>query len=294
MHKEKGIMIIIMEVKTKVSPFEKRIHEIDLVRGFLIILVIMDHVFWCLSHYGLLWFGENHWLYQVFNFYWYSTARTIIQPLALAAFCFVSGVSTAFSKNNWKRVIIMLIFWAVIFAGSNVLQIIMDYYKIEASVRVDFNIIGCLSFCSLIYCFIQKRSWRAILAAILIAFLISSYLVPFLRVNLYNTFGGYSSIRPGAMHEIPNFYLILFWEYPIQGDYVPLFPFIIFFLLGVLFSYFFYREKKVSLLPRRGEWERPVCFLGRHTLLIYFAHFLVIRGIFIVITAVFFGGVSVL
>ena len=294
MHKEKCIIISCMDKAKKIGPFEKRIHEVDLVRGFLILIVIMDHLFWCFAHYGNLWFGQSHWMTQAFSFYWNCTARNIIQPLALALFCFVSGVSTAFSKNSWKRVIIMLAFWAIIAVGSNILQIIMDKNGISAGVRVDFNIIGCLSFCSLIYCFIQKRSWKAILAAFLIAFLMSTYFIPFLRENLYNTVGGVQSYRPGAQYHVPNVYFIFFWEYPSQGDYVPLFPFIIFFLLGALFSYFFYREKKVSLLPKRGEWERPICFVGRHTLIIYLSHFFIIRGIFIAIGAIFFGGGAVL
>ena len=294
MHKEKGIMMITMEEKRRLGPFEKRIHEIDLIRGFLIIIVVLDHVFWCLQHYGYLWYGENHWLYKAFGFYWYSTARNIIQPLALGAFCFVSGVSTAFSRNNWKRVSLMLIFWGIIAIGSNIIQLVLNANNITADIRVDFNIIGCLAFCSLIYCFLQKRSWKAILAAILIAFLFSSYLIPFLRINLYNTFGGTISRRPGASYEIPNFYMILFWEYPRQGDYVALFPFVMFFLAGALFSYFFYKERKQSLLSRRGEWERPICFIGRHTLIIYLAHFLVIRGIFILISLIAFKNTSVL
>ena len=275
-----------MKAKSKIGPFEKRIHEIDLVRGILIIIVVLDHIFWCLKYYGQIWFGENHWVYQAFNFYWTSTARGIIQPLALGAFCFVSGVSTAFSRNNWKRVIIMLSFWGLIVIVTNIIQSIVDSQGIVMNIRVDFNIIGCLAFCSLIYCFIQKRSWKGILAALLIAFLMSSYIVPFFRNGLYNVFGGTSSTRPGAYYNIPNVYMTPLWEYPTQADFVPLFPFAMFFLGGVIFTYFFYRQNKTSLFPKRGEWERPICFIGRHTLIIYLAHFIVIRGIFIIINLI--------
>ena len=278
-----------MQIEKKTGPFEKRIHEIDLIRGFLILIVVMDHVFWCLKYYGNIWYGENHWMYQVFNFYWTSTARMIIQPLALAAFCFISGVSTAFSKNNWKRVSIMLIFWGIIALGSNIIQMVLDNNGVVAEIRVDFNIIGCLAFCSLVYCFIQKRSWKAILATILISFLLSTYFIPSLRMGLYNIYGGRLSTRPGASYYIPNIYMTPFWEYPIQGDYVPLFPFIIFFLCGALFSAFFYKEKKQSLFPSRKEWERPFCFIGRHTLIIYLVHFIVIRGIFVIINLIING-----
>ena len=289
---KESIIILLMEAKAqRVGPFEKRIHEIDLFRGFLILLVIMDHLFWAFSYFGSRWFGSDSGFVQFFNWYWTSIPREIIQPLALASFCFVSGVSTSFSRNNWKRSIVMVIFWLIIAIGSNVIQLILSANGMDAVMRVDLNIIGVLALCNLIYCFIQKRSWKAVLAAILIGWLMSSYFIPMLRNGLFNTIGGTvpSSRRPGTYYNIPNFYFILFWEYPAQGDYVPLFPFIVFFLFGALFSHFFYREKRQSLFPKRGEWERPICFIGRHTLIIYLSHFFIIRGVCSLITYILTG-----
>ena len=180
----------------------------------------------------------------------------------------------------------MVIFWLIIAIGSNVIQLILIHNGNEnPMIRVDLNIIGVLALCNLIYCFIQKRSWKAVLAAILIGWLISSYFVPMLRNGLFNTVGGTPADgrRPGTFYNVPNVYIIFFWEYPLQGDYVPLFPFIVFFLFGALFSHFFYKKTKQSLFPKRGEWERPICFIGRHTLIIYLSHFFIIRGIFILI-----------
>lgn len=276
-------------IKVKKGAFEKRIHEIDLIRGFLIILVVVDHVFWCLKYYGNIWYGPEHVLYRVCNFYWTCTARGIIQPIALGAFCFISGISTAFSKNNWKRSTIMVIFWAIIAIISNIIQLILDYNDIVTDIRVDFNIIGVLAFCNLIFCFIQKRSWKATLAAILIAWLMSSYFIPSLRNTLFNIIGGRMGTRAGGIYNIPNAYSVVFWEYPIQADYVPLFPYIVFFLFGALFSILYYRESKKSLFPNRKEWERPICFVGRHTLIIYLSHFIMIRGIFIIINIIMTG-----
>ena len=278
-----------MQAKSRTGAFEKRIHEVDLIRGFLILIVVLDHVIWCLKYYGGIWFGEDSVFFAIFNFYWTSTARMIIQPMALAAFCFISGVSSAFTKNNWKRAIIMVVFWAIIALGGLLVTQILMANNVDYSLRVDFNIIGVLAFSTLIYCFIQKRSWRAILAAILISFLLSTFFIPALRDTLYNHLGGRYSTRPGTSYNVPNVYIIPFWEYPAQSDYVPLFPYIIFFLLGALFSFFFYQKTHQSLFPKRGEWERPICFIGRHTLIIYLAHFIVIRGIFIIINFIVNG-----
>lgn len=284
--------LIIQEKKEHSDVFYKRIHEIDLIRGFLIILVVIDHLMWAFSYYTKIWWGESNWLYIASNWYYRGDARGVIQPMALMAFCFVSGVSCAFSRSNKKRALLMLIFWAIIALGSNILSLIFSSNGINVEIRVDLNIIGVLAFSTFIYCLIEKRSWKILLVAILISFLLSQYLSPLLRESLVNVFGGYTNNRTGVNYGIngtPKFYMPLFWEYPEMADFVPLFPYLIAFLSGALFSYFFYKQKKMSLFPNRKEWERPICFLGRHTLIIYLAHYIVIRGIFIIINLIMTG-----
>ncbi len=267
----------------KVSAFDKRIHEIDFFRGFLILLVIMDHLFLNIYHLNLD--------IPFFKWYVFSDARTIIQPIALMAFCFVSGVSCLFSKNNWKRAIECLILWALIVIGSNVIQLLMDHNIIpvgnDPKMRVDLNIIGVLGFSMLVYCFVQKRDYKSIIIVILISYFISSYFIPYLRINLTKLCGSWENNRPGCYFPsgTPNFYFPFFWESKGQADYVPLFPYIMFFFLGCLFSYYFYKDKKKSLIKYKGNWEKPICFLGRYTLIIYLAQFVVLAIIFNIIKA---------
>ena len=281
--------------KKKVSPFEKRIHEIDFIRGFMIVIVVMDHLFWNLGHFGELWHID--WMEGFFqDWYWVSIARMIIQPLALMIFCFISGVSCAFSKNNWKRAIENLILWLIILIGSHILceNIIIDGY-------LDLNIIGVLGFSTLLYCFFQKRSWKGILAAILGFGIISVAIGPILGQTIMVNFGAHDLNRTATFVPLynyqgleylhyngnnyvfgmsPNCYLPLFWEPASQADFVPLFPYVIFFFAGALFAYFFYKKKKQSLIKRKFNWERPICFIGRHTLVIYLSHMLILAGIF--------------
>ena len=163
----------------KIGPFEKRIHEIDFLRGVLMCLVIMDHIFNLLMSYNGTWAGEAGLqpfkaFHDFFYFYWHWPVRVWVRYLALGGFCFLSGISSAFSRNNWRRAIEMIILWAIIFIGSNLLQ-----WGYSASgwnlgirtCRVDFNIIGVLAFSTLIYYFFQNKSWKvlAIVAAIGIA-----------------------------------------------------------------------------------------------------------------------------
>ena len=277
----------------RVKPFDKRIHEIDFVRGVLIILVIMDHLFWCLKAYNLTWYNRTNieafnTIYQIFNFYWTSVARRIIQPLCLMAFCFVSGISCSFSKNNLKRGILAAGVWAIISIGSNVLQILIDQgwlTIINGVLRVDFDIISVLAVSILLYCIVEKKTWRSILATVLIMFLFTSFIVPMLRQSLA-IYGGFTTTRPGGYYGengTPTFYMPIFWEPQNQADYVPLLPYSMFFFLGALLSYFIYKERKQSIIKKKGNWERPICFFGRHTLIIYITHFFLLEGLFALI-----------
>lgn len=281
----------IMESKRhqgRVSAFDKRIHEIDFLRGFLIILVVMDHIFWNLGHYSGPTLWNISWMHGFFyKFYWEGIPRMVIQPLALMAFCFVSGISSAFSKNNWKRAIETLIVWAVIAIATNILQATKLFG--DRNMRIDFNIIGVLGFSMLFYCLIQNRSWKALLAGVLICFLISQYLIPDLSRILIALCGSHDIIHAGHVFTYPNFYFPLFFEPLGQADFVPLLPFMMFFFIGALVSYFVYKERKKSILPFKFNWEKPVCFLGRHTLIIYMVHMFIITGIFTLINLIIGG-----
>jgi len=283
--------------KDKVSVFEKRIHEIDFLRGFLMIMVIIDHIFINLAVKSM----PSNWnlpgAYDFFyTWYWKGTARDIIQPVALMLFCFVSGISCAFSKNNWKRAIETLILAGLIALGSH-LAVLWGW----TGQPIDFDIIAVLGVCMLMYCFIQKRSWKAILAMLLGCFLFASYIVPFIRNAIaanpemvLDPFTNFNQLyRPGGGYLIPKIIIPIFWEplyirdgvWDITADYLPLFPYAIFFFGGALFSYFVYKDKKKSIIKHKGNWEKPICFLGRHSLIVYLSHIFVIFGILALIDA---------
>ena len=258
-------------ITRKPGAFEKRIHEIDLIRGFLIILVIVDHLFWCFKAYNLDWYnatGQTNafflWMHQVFNFYWTSSARSVVRVIALFGFCFISGISCAFSRNNWVRAGQMILVYGIVFVGSNLLDsshLLGDRYT-----RIDFNVIGVLAFSTLMYCFTEKKTWRSILVGVLLCFLICWYLVPWLEKT-----------PMGAA------YAPALWKPSGQADWMPLFPYATFFFFGALVSYFVYAPTKQSLIKTRKEWERPICFLGRHTLFIYLCHQFILTPLFMLI-----------
>ena len=276
--------------------FERRIHEVDLIRGILIIFVVIDHIFWNLKHYGGIWYdlsNETNFIFRFFRdffgWYWTSSARAVIQPIILMTFCFISGISCAFSRDNWKRAIQTLTAWLILATTTNIAQL-LGFFPNQGTVRIDFNIIAVLGLSTLFYCLVQKRSWKALVAGVLIAFLISWYVVPNVETNFIDIFGSSEVVHAEHVQIVPNFYFPIFWE-PAemfggsrQADYVPLFPYIMFFFGGALISYFLYKKRKKSLFPA-GKWEKPICFLGRHTFLIYIGHQAVLMGIFIIVNS---------
>lgn len=262
----------------KRSAFDKRIHEIDFVRGILIILVIIDHIFCFTNNYTSDWMSlpGYEWMKNINNvtdFYWTSLARTIIRQLALFGFCFTSGVSCAFSKNNWKRAGQLLVVAFVLAIVTNIINAVMDFGSGGASMAITFNVIAVLGCSVLMYCFVQDKSNRSLWTLFLITVLISIWFIPFIDSN--------SKIRENAI--LLPFFNPEEYGFP-QGDYMPLFPYSIAFFLGALFARYFYKEKK-SLLPKY-EFERPICFVGRHTLIIYVTHALIIIGVLALIDVI--------
>ena len=280
----------------KTGAFEKRIHEIDFIRGLFIILVIVDHLFLHFAQSGDAWFRatniEGYKIFgEVFSFYWDSVARSLIRPLVLFGFTFISGISCAFSKDNWKRAGLMLVVYFAISIVTN----IMDVYAKGS--RIDFNIIGILAWSTIIYCFFQKRSWKSLAAFILISCLMTVYIIPILQ-SIPGISEAYvpalwspEFLRSYYNHDLNCF---VFNEYPNNGeitlgikmgDYLPLFPYIIFFFMGALVSSFVYKDKK-SIFPKRYEFERPICYIGRHSIWFYLLHQVIMFPIFWVLDSI--------
>lgn len=276
--------------------FEKRIHEVDFIRGLLMIIVILDHIFLHLAQSGEAWFNATNFegykmMGDFFSFYWDSVARSFIRPLVLFSFTFISGISCAFSKDNWKRAGQMLL----VYFGVTIVTNIMGAYM--EGVRIDFNIIGILAWSTLIYCFFQKKTWKSLVAFTLISCLITVYIIPI----LLSIPGIEKSFVPALWspdflrsYWDPNSLSFVYSAYPDNshitlgikmGDHLPLFPYIVFFFMGAIVSLYLYKEKK-SIFKKRFEFERPICFVGRHALWFYLLHQVIIFPLFWILDAI--------
>ena len=268
------------EVVIKRKPFETRIHEIDFFRGILIILVVMDHIFNFTMNFSSGWAGAEHVqpyyaLNQAMHFYWDHPVRMWVRWICLICFCVISGISCAFSKSNSKRALQMVGIWALLFIVTNMIRGFLIANNMSTDVtafRIDFNIIGVLGWSTLLYCFFEQKNWKWLLVVGLIGLAIH----PLFQVLSTTEFGKNTYVpflwRPYVGSDVVGSNTLL------QADHMPLFPYLGFFFLGAMLSKLTYAKDKKSYF-KRYNWERPICFVGRHTLLIYGTHVLIIFGV---------------
>ena len=269
------------------TPFERRIHEIDFIRGILIILVVIDHIFNFTMSFNNVWAGAEHLepfytIFKVAQFYWDHPVRTVIRWICLISFCFISGISCAFSRSNSKRALQMVGIWALIFIVSNIIRGMMLAFKWGDGItcfRIDFNVIGVLAWSTLLYCFFENKKWYWLLVVGLIGLALHP-----LCVELSRTDFGHQTYVPFLWRPYVNETYYPGSSAVLQADHMPLFPYLGFFFLGAMLSKLTYAKDKKSYF-KRYNWERPICFVGRHTLIIYGTHFIVIIGIFLLIGA---------
>jgi uncharacterized membrane protein len=238
---------MISTYKTQIGK-KKRIFEIDFVRGFCILLMVMDHFFYDWGYLIKDIFNYNElnvsWIDSLSNFagnYWNWSVRVIVRVIVVALFLITSGVSSTLSKNNLKRGL-------MIFGVGLLMDIgFFAYSKIaNADNYVFFGAISCIGTCILIYSlydFLFKKIDK------------NKKIMPFvsLAIGLIIILIGHLVICPrypyAPVLSSNNLNWTNWWQ-PIIGfkyfgdDWLPLFPFLGYFFLGAGIGGLLYRKKK--------------------------------------------------
>ena len=124
-----------------------RIKEIDFLRGFLILLMVMDHLFFDFGQ--LIYIISNFSLDQTLlsQFVKFSSSylswdfRINFRIFVVMLFFFISGISFQFSKNNNKRGVILLSIGILLTLGSIIVSYILkDDFVIIASIFLTFGL----------------------------------------------------------------------------------------------------------------------------------------------------------
>ncbi|MCQ2603119.1 MAG: DUF1624 domain-containing protein [Clostridia bacterium] len=307
---------------------KKRVWEIDFLRGLCIILMILDHTALLLGDFfGPAWY-ETAWingkivligdgfgvaLCNLCRDYWVSGLREVGHPVVLFIFFSISGISCAFSRSNFKRGFELAIISLIYTLGSYIGQ---EYLGV-GNILVTFGVLHFYAFCILLWAVIcalaDAFAYKGILpkekpsaevrdfaqsdaksASLIIKTAVSATLV-ILVACLFHC-----CKAPATTPEW------LFFLFPFEnvdgtsatfyyvgdvspGDLFNIIPWSAFFFFGTFIQPFIYPRKR-SLLPCLDHaWHKPVCFVGRHALLVYILHIVVVAAVLMVISQIAFG-----
>lgn len=227
-----------------------RIHHLDTLRGFAVMLMIAYHFGFDLDFYGLIDQNLNH------SPYWL-TARTLIVTLFLA----VMGVSLQLAHRHGIRWHAVARRFALL-AGSAALVSLATWQLFPRS-YVFFGILHFIAVASLLGLAFLNRRALALAGGIALLLLGSRWSHPFFD---------------GA----PWQWIGLMTHKPLTEDYVPLLPWFGVVLLGMVVG--MRLREGAGRLPL-GESCGALTWAGRHSLPIYLLHQPVLMGLLFLVTS---------
>lgn len=264
-----------------------RVWEIDACRGFRILTVLALHLYATVDEFCID--GYYHIdSYRYVNltdplhiwFDWGADGviyRSFLPEGILNAWCYfgiailfiICGISCTFTKDPWRR--ILKLYAAGFFISAFTFGLYLFTGLENCFIR--FGAIFCYAACLTIYhAFLEKKSDRFL---ILLA-------VPCLIAGYYIMF-----------HPIYSYYPLLYpfgiREYGVKAsEYFPIFPYLGWVLLGVVFGRRFYPERKSLLpFPKLEMISRPLQWAGRHSGAVYLAHIVIYPVVFLAIGYLF-------
>lgn len=268
----------------------RRIWELDFLRGFTILLMVVDHFMFDLAYlFSRDWIRQGGAAKAVATFAkmwwdhgasWVGATRDVVQVVCLCIFFGLCGGSTIFSRDNATRAMKTMLAAAVITLGTvaGYLLEILDY-----SYVITFGVLHMLSFATLavagVYALTRLAKQRGDLIFVIVSAVLAGLV--FLADHLIGQ----------ADVEFSD------WLFPLHrdfadprmmgGDYFPLIPYLGYAFAGAAIVTLLYGRGK-SLLPRLdGGWNRPFRFVGRHTLIVVVTHQVVNMVLLCLLTAAF-------
>lgn len=269
-----------------------RIWEIDFLRGFCIILMILDHLMMLLAlFFGPAWFGDGRhitatgggadfcrWCVEFYNSDTHATLHTIV----LFVFFSISGISCTFSRSNLRRGCI-LAFVALLYS--------LVTYALESivpGILVTFGVLHFYAVCILLYALVSFLCRRNALAVSIVsaAIIIVVACLYFLYTPPADTPTWlFFVFPPENYYGVPAGFYTAAATSP--GDLFTLIPWAAFFFTGTMIAPVLY-ARKYSLLPfLDGKWHKPVCFVGKYAIFFYLAHVVVLTGLLMLISCLF-------
>ena len=282
---------------------KNRVWEIDLLRGILVILSIVDHIFVVTGYFNFFsLLGDKLQTSAVYKFYldfkgifmggtsikkfwpeapgfvevYFSRRVGLLQPLILSSFFFISGISSAFSKNHFKRFFRFAVAAAILFELFWIGKILFpQYVKGEHC----YNFILTFALCYGVWWLLHliKVPHKVITAfSVLFALWGLVYMLLWIR---------------GTKAPLDDDKLWMCWLFyndkanalsPI--NFVPILPNLPLFCLGGTIGTAIYKDKK-SLCGKQPFILKPITFVGQKSLTFFFGMPALILGVLYLLIA---------
>ena len=213
---------------------KRRYYALDVLRGLSILLMVCYHWGYDLVLYDLL----PDWVL-------YNPLLDGLQLFFASVFVAISGASSTFSRNNWRRGLKILLCALAVTAAT---------YWFDPGSTVRFGILHFLGAAALLYQLLRPLLER---------------FPPNPLVCLALFFAARFATKPH--YNVPGLWWLGFRQPGFSsGDYFPLLPWFFMYLLGVWLGKYLAQGREPVWLERlRCPWLEKI---GRHTLLIYLLH----------------------
>jgi uncharacterized membrane protein len=258
---------------------ERRIWELDFLRGFSIIMMIWDHLmydFLAVPYWYSNYFSVNNSLMESLSefaeSYWSSELRSVGHWVFIGFFLLVSGISFTFSRSNAKRGLKFLLFALLISAVTFTLEALTGL-----PTAIAFGIIHMFAVCTLLT-FLARKLWNNDLFIFILGTIV-------LVVGIM-----FKQMSPIYISELTfeNIWLVIVGYSGFGADSFGIFPYWGIILIGTVIGNILYKNK-VSLLPGLDRsWHRPFTFVGRHSIIFFLAHQPIVLGL-VTLFAIFLG-----
>ena len=306
-----------------ISKADKRIWEIDFLRGILIIGMLVDHFMFFLGMFAGLYPADSlpEWLINVSSFanaYWNNEVKLVIRFIGIILFFMLTGISSKFSKSNLKRSLICMgfgVFLSLAFMTFSLISGTSNY--------VLFSIITCLGFAMFAYWGLRelylkifkdetKWKWWALglgLVFVLTGFIVNLIISTDLRFGhiFLSMVGQYA---PGEFnsHEPLSFgtvILTILGFHHWGNDWCGILPWVGFTLIGGFIGEHVYALRK-SIFFRKDELHNAefnrtairktwfINWLGSKTFIIYVIHPLIIVMILLLVFSIAAGRMPII
>ncbi|MCH5162744.1 MAG: DUF1624 domain-containing protein [Clostridiales bacterium] len=255
----------------------RRVWELDFLRGVAVIAMLVDHLmydFAALDGWLSNFFKVNNpfitFMNEFAEEYWYSTFRGIAHPIFVFLFLFLVGTSCALSRDNVKRGSLLSIV-ALAFTGVTMIlreMGIMTY-------GVVFGILDCIALSILIAAAVdiatKRVKWLNIALPLVLGVIILSF-------GIANRFW-YTHDKWEYVFHADHLTSYIMGARAYGDDWFGVFPWVGMVLVGMYWGKAVYGTR-ISLLPMLdGAWNKPFKFVGRHALIFYIAHQVLLTGL---------------